>query len=405
MRLQGNSKVMGLVVGLIYVSFALDSLLKIDLGFRLHLGVLMMVAMTVLAIPSFFSLKKSSLERDLGFYLFLIYCLLSAFLLQAAGAAVLSVYVLFALVTMAFIAAYKSYFRYYHFYWFQIVLIASGLFQYGLFLLFDYQVAFIDPEHYEKGYSVSKRLRGFFLEPNWYAIALAFNSLLLVLHPRGLQGRGVLCFFTLLVFLLNGSIGPAAVFMGLVTIWLMIERPVIGVGAGVFLVVGVCALVLYRGALVETQSLLGFVNSGSRVTPLINSFAYLNEQSIFTIVFGNGFGSWGIEAVGRGISTLVKEPSEAARDASELPVLLFELGFLGLFLIVCDFWVVVALSKHKKVIYSGVMFLFLFLLVFYPILKFFFYMPYFFLLRHLSNERSLFDQVYGNRRAKSNHMH
>ena len=368
------------VVPIVYCSFAFDSLLKIDLGFQIHIGILLMLAVNAYFLLTNPTKLKISLNKEQAFLIFILFSVLTGYFRQTAGALQISIYLLIALNVALFCQYSRPFLNKSHFRWFQWLMIITGLIQFGAFKLFGYQIAFIDPEHYEKGYSVTHRLRGFFIEPNWYAIAFAFNSLLLFGNElkQTFKQYWLLSLLTLVVMILNGTIATMAVLL-LVYAWPVFKaRPIRGLFLFAIMASVLVAVLSFRASLSQSEDNASALNHGSRIKPLIRVINYQYDNKPLNVIFGNGLGSWGTHAVGNRLSVLVYEPGKAVRDGSELPVFIFEVGVVGTLL-----FLFYLLSKFKSVNDSqfhirGAVLLFFVSFLLYPTLKFWMYMPYFF---------------------------
>src|SRR5690606_35057944 len=126
--------------------------------------------------------RKAIKLHNLDFWLifFTIYILINGLFLTGPSSLFIFFYFFLAINVYCFINLNFNILTRKVFYYFQVLMIISGLFQFLLFLLFDYQINFLDVAHYIKGSSVTLSLRGFFVEPNWLAISFTFNSFLLI---------------------------------------------------------------------------------------------------------------------------------------------------------------------------------------------------------------------------------
>ncbi|RGP55272.1 hypothetical protein [Pseudomonas abyssi] len=372
-----------ILVSAIYLSFSLDSLLKIGSTFKIHIGVLsalIFVFIVALAKPGF---AAKGLLKNFTFSVFVFYCILNGVASQAPGFRDILPYILISTAILIYCHVTYSKVNTRAFYYFQAALILSGLIQYYLFFAHGYQVSFIDAEHYQKTSSVSSRLRGFFIEPNWFAIALAFNTLLLVKDRpiEFLKKHKAMSALTGLVIVLNGSIAPIALLCITYAVPFIKKSPVKGAIFSVLLLGILLAVFSYREQLSEQNNATTTLNHLSRWTPLMRVIGYQAETDLTTIVFGNGLGSWGTLAIQNRLSVLVYETAPESRDGSEIPVFIFELGLIGIFLILLDsFYMYQRCPKGQHYLKAGVLFFLAFLFL-YPTLKFWMYMPYYFYLR------------------------
>lgn len=368
---------------LVYVSFAFDSLLKIGVGFQAHLGLL---AAIFLAVAISIQHPKLVFRAQAGissFLIFVFYCFFVGVYFSQPGFIIIFTYLFLGFVVLFYCNFSYFFLRHRAVYFFQVFMLLTGFIQYGVYKTTGYQIAFIDSSHYEKGYSVTHRLRGFFLEPNWYAVAFAFNTLLLA-------GNDIVGFFrrypvlaglSFLAFVLNGSMAPVGM-MFIIYFYPIFRRNVFkGMVAGLIMLVLLVGVLLYRGSLSGGDGYSVYFNYASRLLPFLRTIEYLLDSGWQTLVFGNGLGSWGTLAIENRLSVLVYEKDPAVRDGSEVPVLLFELGLLGCLLLTVELVRTFFAAKKSDIHVRGAVILFAVCLVFYPTLKFWMYMPYYFYLR------------------------
>jgi hypothetical protein len=263
-----------------------------------------------------------------------------------------------------------------------MILVFSGLFQFIVYKFFGWQVNFLDYEHYDTIQSFAHRLRGLFIEPNWYAIALAFNTILLIDKnlKAALQRHKFLLGLTIIVFVLNGSFGP----LGLLALVLILELFKQNKFIAIFFAIS--AVVLFAGVLkmrgkIQDREGVNVLNYYSRLMPIVKVFEYMKQSSSAQVLFGYGFGSWGTLAVREELSVLVYDEDPSKRDGSELPVFLFELGLIGTFIFFFDSTVLLWSVKKGNILTKGSIFLFVSIFLLYPALKFWMYMAYYFIIR------------------------
>lgn len=364
-----------------YTLLGLDSLLKVDLGFKLQLGLLVAVVFVVFCMLKEGGRLLLYLSYDKFLYVFMLYCFLTGVLFSAEGVYLVSVYMVFIFLVSLFVCVTFFSWNYRVFWVFQWVLLATGLFQYFLFQMTGYQLSFIDVEHYFKGFSVSERLRGFFVEPNWYSIALAFNTILLVRDEASLfiRRHWFMALLTVFVFLLNGTFATLGVLLLIYSYPVLRSNVVVGLASLIAISLLLVGILAFRSALSHEDAAL--FNYASRLVPLIRVWDYQLDSGYLSLLFGNGFGSWGSEAVYYRLSALVHDVDPSVRDGSELPVFLFEVGLFGVFLVFIDAFCLVRKAGLNRYFLSGGVLLFLVCFMFYPVYKFMMYMPYYFYIR------------------------
>ncbi|WP_299533705.1 hypothetical protein [Ulvibacterium sp.] len=266
---------------------------------------------------------------------------------------------------------------------FQIILIITGLIQFFVFLFFDHQINFLDTDHYSKVSSVAIRLRGFFIEPNWYAIAISFNTFLLIGKNLSAFIKKHLTLFivTILVMLLNGTFGTLIILLAVYGYKYLKKNFVI---AFFLLIIGALTINYIlegRASIKKGKSGIELFNYGSRVRPFQKVVDYLNEQGNWKWMFGEGLGSWGTLGIENKLSVLRFEADPKFRDSSELHVFLFELGLVGTLVFFLDFLTIWFKGNREDFHLRGALLLFVAAFLLYPIFKFWMYMPYYFYVR------------------------
>lgn len=371
---------------LIYLSFALDSALKLDIGSKVHVGIAAILATNVLYLLTKPSLILKTITADYFFVLILAYCTLNGLILSQPGFLAILTYLLLALNVYIYVSATFKYWDIKFFYYFQIILIATGLLQYLAFKIMGIQFSFIDAEHYAKGSSVSHRLRGFFVEPNWFAIAFTFNTLLLANNRllEFIRKHPWIATLTCIVMILNGSLATIGILAIIYSIPMIKKNPVRGSLIMLLMLSIMAGVFSFRGSINQKGGSETALNYNSRWIPFVRVIDYQTSHSLGTMLFGSGLGSWGTLAVNNRLSALVFEEDIAARDGSELPVIIFELGVFGLVLLLLDTLILFFRCPKSEFHIRGGIILFFICLVFYPTLKFWMYMPYYFYMRKLS---------------------
>ncbi|BDD05964.1 hypothetical protein [Aureibacter tunicatorum] len=384
----------------IYLTFALDSALKIPVGgFKLHLGVALILLYSLISI--FHNIRKVKtlkfLKSNWSIVPFLVFVLIHVVLFGTYSAR-------FSILLYYFIALFV--FSYFHFKsskisirvigYFQWLLIISGLFQFLLFKLFGYQLAFFDAAHYEIEGSFATRLRGFFLEPNWFSIVFIFNGLLLFYKKGKLIYKDrVLLIFSFITLLLNGSYGLVVVVFGVSIMELFQGFPIFSMKRfkiiiasfviGVFLI----GFRTYNKAESSTSNNKEIaVNYGSRLLPAVRTTLFMMNESTFDLVLGKGLGAWapiGLEENSLGYVGMsngeekIITPSQ--RDSAEYHVFLLEFGIVGILLYLFDYLFLFFKYRRTDIILAISMMCMLAAFFVYPIYKFNMYLAPLFLIR------------------------
>ncbi len=398
-------KIYAYLVSIIYLSFALDSLLKIDIGLKIHVGILFVLIVNF----GYFLVKGCRnkirlLKTDFFLILFTLYIFISGLVKVGISSLFVFLYIFLALNVYFFIKTNFKLITYKVLYTFQLLMILSGLLQFVLFLVFDYQLNFLGVEnHYNKGSSVSLRLRGFFVEPNWFAIAFTFNTLLLVRNDIILffKKNLILFFLTAIVLVLNGTLGTLAVLFITYGYKYFKKHIIIGLCLVILGSLGFYLILQKRAEIKKGKSGIELFNYYSRTEPFNRVNKYFENQPFTSRVFGEGFGTWGTKAIESRLSVLNYDIDPQSRDSSELHVFLFEIGILGTLIFFLDIFLLYKKNLKENFYINGAISLFVVSFLLYPIFKFLMYMVYYFLLRTIIiNNRKQYLENKNYERAK-----
>ena len=386
------------IIALICFSFSLDSLLKIPLGgINIHVGLSFLVAgMGSLLIRRRFLAEFILFAKEnLFLSLYVLYCILQ-FPLASSNSTFFFVliFLIIPYVLYFYIYSQKDKIRYKPIFLAMLLTVLSGgIIQMAFFYILDHQITLggVEDSYYDKGTSVDSRVRGFFLEPNWFGLFLTFcligylatirrYSLVIILLSfliallAYLSGNRLSNFFvllTLMVFVFSSMSKPLLSFstliLGSIPI-LFFLYSVIGLGDG--------------GATIEDRSLSARTLTAAKV--LIFIFLNFDFQDY---IIGLGFSNWSEVALENSLTSRSEllESGSALRDTSESYIFLLEGGLLGcLFIFLDSLRFVLRTYKFypEKGLTAMIASLFLFSAAFYyPI---FFFMPYlipYFLIR------------------------
>lgn len=371
------------LVALIYTAFALDSAVKIDLGAQIHIGICAILAVNLISILSKPKAVITPIVKDYSFTVFILYSALNGLYFNQPGFISILIYLLIALNILIYAQTTYRLTGRRLFFTFQIIMIATGLGQYLAYKIFGFQLSFIQSDHYQKGSSVSHRLRGLFIEPNWFAIAFSFNTLLLFGSDAisFAKKHKLIFLLTCLVMILNGSLTTTGIIVAIYSIPIIKKNPVKGIISTLLMLALLAGVLAFRDSINQKSAGESALNHFSRIAPIVRVFEFFSANEYRDIFFGHGLGSWGTLAVGNRLSVLVYEQDPSARDGSETPVILFELGLLGLILITLDSIRVFRLCRRDQLHIKGGVILFVACFALYPTLKFWMYMPYYFYMR------------------------
>jgi hypothetical protein len=373
---------------IIYLSFAFDSLLKLNIGVQLHIGICAILLTNVMFFLTSPNKILGPLKRDYSFSIFIGYCFLNGIYFSEPGFLSILTYLIIATNVMIYCANTFKFLEGKLLTYFQIFMIITGIGQYLSFKLFGIQLSFINAEHYEKGSSVSFRLRGFFIEPNWFAITFAFNTLLLIKTDiiAFIKENKALFLATVLTIILNGSLTTIAILVIIYTFPLMKKSPTKGAFVSVLMISVLAGVFSFRGAINQKSDDESVLNQASRWIPITRVIDFYSAKNYEDFLIGHGLGSWGTTAVKNRLSVLVYDIDADARDGSETPVILFELGIIGLIIVLWDSLRLFLRCPRSEFHIRGGIILFIACLAFYPTLKFWMYMPYYFYMRRIAYE-------------------
>jgi len=387
---------------IIYISFAFDSALKLGVGgFRIHFGILVILILSVIEyLDNPRTIKLAGFFRkNWSLFPFVLYLFGHAFINSSfPGIPITLTYFILGLWVFYFLYNKESYISDRAIIIFQWVLIVTGLFQSALFQIFDYQLAFFDAEHYAVNASFATRLRGFYLEPNWFSISLTFNSLLLFLrYGNSLMKQKGLIALSFITLLLNGSYGFVGVIILGYVFRIFIDLPRVSkrniiVFVIMFFVAG--GLILSRNLYKSnsgdaSKRALISVNTGSRLLPAIRTVLFMSNKTGNEQLFGLGIGSWpyiGIKEnklgyLGFGNVSYDSLVKPARRDSAEFQVFLLELGYLGIVIFLFDYGYNYWRFGRLNMIYSIASACMLAAFFVYPVFKFYMYLVPFYLIR------------------------
>lgn len=388
---------------LIYISFAFDSALKLGVGgFKMHLGILAILIISVIEYAENAGTIRLAgfFKKNWSLFPFIFYLIINVlFNASFPGIPITLIYFFLGLWVFYFLYNKQSYISDRAILIFQWVLIVTGLFQSALFQFFGYQLTFFDAEHYAVDASFATRLRGFFLEPNWFSIILTFNSLLIFLRcGNSIIKRKGLILLSFLTLLLNGSYGFIGVIILGYVARMIIDFPKVSkrnllVFILMFLIAG--GLILSRNMYKRKSGFASdgqvvSVNAGSRLLPAVRTVLFMSGKTLKEQIWGLGIGSWpyiGIEENKLGYigfanvngGQLTVKPAQ--RDSAEFHVFLLELGYLGIILFLFDYAYNYWRYRRLNMIYSLASACMLAAFFVYPVFKFYMYLVPFYLIR------------------------
>ncbi len=379
--------------------FSLDSLIKINLeDFRIHIShLLLIIAMALSAISTRKWLKQYARQNRTIIFL-LIYLSLHAFIATDLKTyiVVLSYFIL-AIMTHAAIFTYANKINFNLFFKRTLtLLVATGFAQYLLYVVFNYQISLggLSDTYYIDGGSIANRMRGFFLEPNWYGLYLAsaFIGYIMTTHEKRPSTLLIALSFTCLYLSENRL---TLYFVLLSTSIFFYEKHAHKIQK--HLLITVClAPIIFLLALTFSDTLSGAAGDdrsvSARSVTVLKTATYIEKNfSLPSLLFGNGLSTWGEVAYQENLSSRASpEKSKTSRDTSESYVVVFELGLVGAFLFFLDFYATCNMTtkrteKTQMIILVSLVFCAAF---YYPTFYFMMYLAPYFAARTYCSPRS-----------------
>lgn len=362
------------------ILLAFDSVLKVPfLGFYIQAGVLSFLLFAILEGLNKYNRKKITLNVDYGILLITLYLLLHCIL--AINIGIYFKMLLYFLIPLFFYITFKSLI-------FStdvlhntakivlIILIISGLMEYGLKNYFNIHLEFKDmnTEYYLNNGDLAKRLRGFFLEPNWYGLSI-FSWL--YVYFRSAKFKGLLFYSVILLSLfcliLSGN-RLILLFILLLSIAWFLKPRLIKIQGSLFLITIITSVILFF-LLALNMDFLDDRSAIARFYTASNVYSELKKSSILNLLFGFGFSNWGVYSnlLELSWSNYLFDQALTRRDNSELYVVFFELGLFGGMLFLLDI-ILLANKRNADFIDKVFFFLFYFAAMFYPIFTFITYL-------------------------------
>lgn len=337
------------VLFFIFLMFGLDSLVKIPLaGVQMHVGLWFFVFLGFYySLACSLSFSKFFLA-NIAFFSYVLVSLLSIFFSFSVGVffKLFSYIVFFVFFSMAVwrlegrVDAGKLFF------YLTCLLIFCGWFQFLLYKFFGYQLSFssLDATYYQMGGSIEGRMRGFFLEPNWFGLFLYLSFCCCLIWSR-ISPKKVL-FVVIMVglslFLSGNRIILFLYFLFLGALYgscFLSRRVVFSVVLFVFSVLfGLLVLAYFDAELAAVDR-----SFSARAISFQRVLNYFNDFGWGEIFFGFGLSNWGwySNEYSLGVLNFMNDQNLTSRDTAELHVILFEQGIAGLIILGVDSFVYV----------------------------------------------------------------
>ena len=355
-----------------------DSALKINfLGIYLQAGLLLSVISLVIIIGSLNRAVCFQLLADRGLLLITLFTLTHFYV-------ALDVFVYFRMLfyLLMFIALYIFIFLIVDEVnlekvscWCILILCFTGCFQY---VLTNYGSGFhlrgMDAEYYLGNGDLAYRMRGFFLEPNWFGLVLFSWLYVFYRNAEQLASKKSisLVFLAIICLTLSGN-RLILIFIFMLCVLVFLKRKGVNVGKVPPVALLILAAVFFWGL----AMMGGFDDrsAAARLYTASQTLHYLGSSSLSEVLFGFGFSNWGeySNSLELSWSNYTFDQKLTRRDNSELYVVLFEMGVLGLMIYLYDAYYITTKFDSNYLDRYFVIFIYISSFV-YPLYSFIMYM-------------------------------
>lgn len=333
------------ILGIIVTAFCLDSLLKFDVGgMYLQLGVVLL-----LLIPIWYYFLDRSGNRLSGTWLPSDILIALLFFQMAAQFIIAKNYAVYFVVLSYFIIYMFEYWCIWLIHdqvdWRKLarlalsILIFSGLLEYTLKTYLGINIFLRDmgAEYFENKGPLGVRMRGFYLEPNWYGLMM-FSWLYLYLRGTSrltaenfvIVGLSLFCLYlsdnrtTMGLLIILGLYSRVRRYLGALQ-WFM-PAAILAIATAFYVHYSIhCDQVVDRTA-------------SARLCTSGNVIAIWRDSELKSQLFGYGFSNWGYYSndLGFSRSNYLREQALTRRDNAEFYVFLFEMGLMSMLIFAAD---------------------------------------------------------------------
>lgn len=388
------------VLLLVTILFCFDSLLKIPIGSNyLHISIVVLLIYFVVryfAYPTSAIVYIKALSSDKPLVLMLCLSLMHVY-----SALDLSVY----LVTVSYLLAFALVYVFICSLPRQmdyeriakaavIILIATGIFQYILINAFSYQIELrdISVAYYEDKGTLGTRMRGFYLEPNWYGLSLFAWTYLLIRSENIAKWNRVMLIPLAAACLILSNNRLVLALLGFLLIARVISRRSEG-GLYVYSVIFLLASIGLYGYFSLADVAFADRSAAARFFTAGNVFARWVDSEWVIKVFGNGLSNWGAYSneFGFSASNYLMDQALTRRDNAEVYVFLFEMGVMSFLIFVFD--IISSASRANRGLDFAFMSTIYVAALFYPIYQFMFYLIPYAIVRSIIYQQSSPERV------------
>lgn len=341
-----KSNILSRILFFAICSFALDSSIKIVTGgIRIHPGIVVLLLASLLCMLSKPSKFIGSINNDPFVKIAIIFIIAYGFIakdfnnfifLSSYLMITITIYLLFAVsiknLNLKQLSSASI-----------ILLLFTGVSQYVISNFLGYPLVFggLEAQYYLENPGFETRMRGFFLEPNWYGLVLLLWScvtLSVVNFQKKYSSLILICMLLTAQYLTGNRLTlilQAHLALSYYTqntsirIYRLLFNPLLLVGLAVIMFFS--AIALFGLSNIESDR-----SAIARISTLSNVINFFSSRSYTGIFFGYGFSNWGAYSNEYllSFSNYLGSQALSRRDNSEIYVILFEAGIFGLLL----FW-------------------------------------------------------------------
>lgn len=339
------------IIPFLLMMFSLDSLLKFTFGdSNLHVSIVLLTIIGLFAIilnPSFFAKWCKANPYLVAFFFYSLFSFPIS-INSLAYFKIISYQIVFVLICFS-IFHYSRSIDYLKVFRCSIYfLFISGITQWFLYHVFNFQITLLDmqSEYYVSGGSIEQRLRGFFLEPNWFGIAILTTFIAYDINSKVDREWKVLAAITFLVVYLSDN----RLILFLYSFYLALSVvSLYGINAAkisICLMLSVNLMLMWM--LFNGEYFYDDRSISARSVTFDNVIFFIKDLPLINLFFGHGLSNWGSYSNEYGLSVLNfrGDQNVSSRDSSELSVILFEQGYAGVALLLMDLFL-----KIKQVFY------------------------------------------------------
>lgn len=264
-----------------------------------------------------------------------------------------------------------------------LVLLATGYLQYLLINVFEIQIELrgIDYTYYEGKGTLGSRMRGFFLEPNWFGLSLFAWSFLYIYKIESLKKSDALIIFFVIIaiYLSNNRLIYLLCIYMLAIAFASTRLPKIAKiapAASVFLACTLFILISSYYPEIADRS------AAARTYTMAKTWQVWTESELLTQIVGYGFSNWGHYSNNWALSWSNYRLDQALtrRDNAEIYVFLFEMGALSFVIFAADLLIIGRRAlKPIAAAFIGAIYI---ASLFYPLYQFLIYLIPLMVVRH-----------------------